>query len=112
MVPSTQDFVDDVAVVGQDDEPFAGFVESSDRKNALRMTHKIHNVVLLPFLIGGAHNPHRFVQQDVDRLLFRRRDEAPIHLHHIPIHNLSSQFRDLPVDGDALLLDQLVRLTT
>ena len=112
MVPSSKDFVHDVAVVGQNDEPFAGFVESSDRENALWMTHKIHNVVLLPFLVGGAHNSHRFVQQYVDGFLFRRRDETTIHLHHIPIHDLGSEFRNLPVDGDALLLDQLVSLTT
>ena len=69
IVSSAEDLVDDVAIVGEEDEPLGGFVQSADGEEALLMPDKGDDILGL-FRISGADDTHGFIEGDVQCLRF------------------------------------------
>lgn len=69
IVSCTQDLVDNVPVIGQEDEALGGFVQSADRKETLLVTDEGDDVFRL-FRIGGTDNADRLVERNVEGLGF------------------------------------------
>src|SRR5277367_821600 len=99
IVFGAKDFVDDVAVVRQEDETFGVLVQPPDRKDAFGMPDKSDDVVF-DMGFGGGGDSHRFVEGDVD-LLFLCTDEFAVDAYFVAVGNLSAQCGDLTVAGDA-----------
>src|ERR1700678_4297623 len=108
IVLGTQYLVDDVAVVGQQDQTLRVLVQPSNRKDALGIPHQIDDVVL-DMSFGGAGNSHRLVQSDVD-LFFLGADRLAVDAYHIALADLGSQGGGVAVAGHAPRIDPLVRL--
>ena len=66
LVLGAQDFVDDVAVVGEQDQAFGVLVQPADRKDSLAVADELDDVVL-DVRLGGAGDPDGLVERDVDR---------------------------------------------
>ena len=64
---SAQQFIDDVAVAGQQNQTFGILVQSADRKDALLVIDEIDDVAFHA-LVGRAGDADRFVQRDIDVL--------------------------------------------
>ena len=102
-----QDLVDDVAIAGEQDQPFGILVQPADREDPLRVVDEIHDVAGHA-LVGGAGDADRLVQRDVDRLLRRRRggqharpDDLAIHAHLVAVQRLGTGADHLAVDAHA-----------
>ena len=65
VVLRAEDFVDDVAVVRQQDQSLGVLVEAADGKNALRMADEFHDI---PFDVRfrGARDADRLVERDIN----------------------------------------------
>ena len=108
VVARPQDLIDDVAVAGQQDEAFAGFVEAPDGENAFRIVDEINDIVLFPRSIRGANNSYRLVESEVNMLPARFGDGLPVYADFVVFRDLRTHLRDFPVNGHAVLLDQLI----
>ena len=106
VIARAKNFIDDVPVAGEKDKSFAGLVESTYRKNTLRVFDKIHDVVLLAAHIGGAHDTDGLVQGDIDMLFAARLDGLAIDTHIVALFHLRTHLRHLAVDGNSALLDE------
>jgi len=69
LVLLAQDFVDDVAVVGQKNQPGGSFVEAADVEDALRVVEEVDDVGLI-LAVSGAGDAGRLVEGEVDRFGF------------------------------------------
>lgn len=65
LVLLAQDFIDDVAVVGQENQPGGGFIEAANMKNALRIIQEVDDVVLV-LAVSGAGNAGGLVEGEVN----------------------------------------------
>src|ERR1700733_11468411 len=108
IVFGTQYLVDDVAVVGQQDQTLRVLDQSTDRKDALGIPHQLDDVVL-DMSFRGAGNAHRLVQSDVD-LLFLGADRLAVDAYPIALAHLGPQGGGAAVAGHAPRIDPLVRL--
>jgi hypothetical protein len=77
----TQDMIDYIAIVGQEDEAAAIFVQSAYREYALRMIDKIDDIGLI-FQICGAGDPYRLIEYNIGKFLFGCQAHA-IYGHYI-----------------------------
>mgnify|MGYP003558956344 CR=1 FL=1 len=65
LVLGTQDFIDDIAVICEQDQAFRIFIEASDMEYPEGMVDQIDNIPLDAFF-GRARDADRFVQGNVD----------------------------------------------
>ena len=72
VVASPEYFIDDIAVIGQENEAFARLVKTSNRENSLRIIDVVNNVVFLADVVGGADNTYWFVKSNIDEFLLWR----------------------------------------
>ena len=83
VVTGTQNFVDQIAVVGEENQPLRVFIQTANRENAAAVVHEINNVVPLA-IFRGADNPNRFVQRDKHQVFgITRFDDLTIHFYHL-----------------------------
>src|ERR1051325_9390015 len=80
-VTGAQDFINDVAVVGEEDKPFGILIEPAYREDALPMVDCIDDIGLVA-LVSSAGDSGRLVIRNVDRSLFFA-DRLTIYLYHI-----------------------------
>ena len=109
LVLAAQDLVDDVAVVGQQDQPFGVLVEPADRKDALAGSSRSRAMLPATCALGGAGDADRLVERDVDVLL-RAADRLAVDADDVACRDLRAERRDDAVDGDAPGFDARVRL--
>lgn len=69
-VAGPQDLVDDVPVVGQENQPLRVLIEPPNGENAFAVVHKVHNVVRHAGF-GGAGDARRFVQRNEHQAVLR-----------------------------------------
>ena len=94
-----QNFVDDVAVVGQQDQPGGFFIEPPDGKDALFMADEVDDVVA-DVALGGAGNAHRFIEADVDFIfLLAGADDAIVNAHFVSFSHLCAELGAFSVNG-------------
>src|SRR5690606_3948159 len=67
LVLGAQDLVDDVAIAGEQDQPFRILVQAPDREDPLLVADEVDDVAL-DRRFGGAGDPGRLVERDVDVL--------------------------------------------
>ena len=108
VVAGPQNLVHDVAIVGEEDEPFAGLIESPDGEDPRGVVEVVDDVVGFHTCVGGADNAHRLVKCQINRLFDWRGDALAIHPHLIVGSDFGSQLRHLAINGDAALLNELV----
>src|SRR5450631_738023 len=94
-----QQFIDDIAVVGQQNQTFGILVQSPDGKNPVAVADQIDDVVL-DVRLGRAGGSHRLVEHNVDLLLLGAY-ECAVHAHFIGRANLEPQHCADAVAGDA-----------
>lgn len=68
-VSSTQDLVDNIAIIGEEDEPLGRFVQAANGEEALLVTDEGDDVFWL-FRISGTDDAYRFIEGDIERLGF------------------------------------------
>jgi hypothetical protein len=105
-----KNFVNNITVVGQENEPRRVFVETADREDAFRMADCSNDVTRHVGFARRRH-PNRFVVLDVDRLMSPG-DNLAIAGNDITDGNLVSQFGHTTVDGDTTGLDQSIGFST
>jgi len=106
----TQDVVDDVAIVGEQNQTFRFLVQPADREDALFMTDEVHDVVTHT-VFGGAGDADRFVEADVDLLfLFAPANNASVGAHLVAFRNLRTQLSAFAIDGHTPLGNQGIGL--
>src|SRR5579862_6707174 len=98
VVLGTQDLVDDVTVVRQENEPLGILVQTPDRKDAFGVPDQINDVVL-DVGFGRAGDPGRLVQSNVNLLLLGA-DQIAVDAYLITCGDPGSQARALTVAGD------------
>jgi hypothetical protein len=108
IVLHAQDFVDDVAVVGQQDQAFGILVQAPDRKDPLAVADQIDDVAI-DVRFAGAGNADRLVQRDVD-VLFLGADRLAVDADLVALCHLRAEHGRHAVAGHAPLLDPLVGL--
>ena len=113
LVFRAQDFVDDVAVAGQQDQPFRILVEPANRKDAARMIDTVDDVAVHVFF-SSTGDANRFVKRNVDMFLAALahgwHDFRAIDLHERTLRQLDAYAGKFTVDGDPSFADQPVRL--
>jgi hypothetical protein len=113
VVLGAQHLVDDVAVVGQQDQPLRVLVEPPDREDPLGVIDEVDDVAG-DVALGGARDPDRLVERDVDRprLLARAADALAVEAHVVAVLDLGPERGGHAVDGDAALGDEGVGFAT
>ena len=105
-VAGAQDLVDDIAIVGQEDQPLGGFVQSADGEEAFLVTDEGDDV--LRFLrVGGTDDPYWFVEGEVEGFGFGFQRLA-IDADHIAGRDTVTGAGGFVVDGDPTGVDQAV----
>lgn len=107
IVFGTQDFVDDIAIAGQQYQSVRILVQTANGKYALFVANKINNVSL-DVTFGGAGNSHGFVQTNVNMFLLARADKFFVYAHFITIINRCAKFSAFAVYGYAAAADQFI----
>ena len=92
LVLRSQDRVDDVAVIGQEDQAFRVLVQPADGEQPLRMADEIDDVVLYG-TVGRALDADGLVEREVDPARFSG-DRPAVDLDLIAIENLGTERRD------------------
>ena len=116
MVFRSQQFVDDVAIAGQQDQTLGILVEPTNRKDALLMVDEVDDVAL-HLAFGCAGDANRLVQRDIDMLAHTRRNRPgpnPLALDHhlVAFGILVADPRNLPIQHDLARCNQTIRLTS
>jgi hypothetical protein len=70
LVAGAENFVDDIAIGGEEDEAIGGFVEAADGEDALGVVYVIDNVAG-DVALGGARNANGFVEGQIHELAGR-----------------------------------------
>ena len=104
-----QNFVDDVAVVRQENQAFGVLVQPPDRKDTFRVRDQVDDVVL-DVRFGGAGDADRLVESNVNLLLLGA-DQLAVDAHLVARGNPGAQCGALAVAGDAARINPFVRLT-
>ena len=112
IVTGTQDLVDQIAVVGEENQPLRVFIQTANREDTAAVVHEINDVVPLT-VFRGADNPNRFVQRDKHQVFgITRFDELTIHFNHVARHHLVTNRGALAVEEHITLFNVTVRLAT
>src|SRR5208283_5986726 len=106
VVFGAQDFVDDVAVVGEQNQSLGILVQTADREDPLAVPDELDDVVL-DLEVGGAGDARRLVERHVDMLFFRA-DELAVQAHLVACRHLRTEDGAYAVAGDASRFDPLV----
>ena len=85
-----ENFIHQISFARQKNQPFAVFVQSSNRENAFGMTNKINDVVLFSKRICGRNDSYGLVKGNVNVLLLRLSDQLPIYAYLILWKDLSA----------------------
>ena len=110
IVTGTQDFIHQVAVVGQKDKSLRIFVQTTNWKHALAVIHEINNVVALA-VFGGADNPYRLIQRDKNQIFrFTRLNQPTIYFYDVARHHLIADGGAFTIQEDIPLFDKAIRL--
>jgi hypothetical protein len=78
VVSCPKDFVYDVSIVGQKDQPLTGFVQSPNGKNPFGVVDIVDDVVFFHPSVGGTNNTFGFVKGQVNKFVFGLMDRLPI----------------------------------
>src|SRR4029077_9548269 len=108
VVFGTKNFIDDVAVVRQEDQAFGVLVQSTDWEDTFRVSDQIDDVVL-DVSFGGASDSGGLVERNVD-LRSLGTDQLAVDAHLVTGADPSTQGGALPVAGDSARFNPLVRL--
>ena len=109
LVASAQNFIDDVAIIGQENEAFTHLIQSSDWENPRGIIDEVDDVVLFADLVCGANNAHRLVQRDVNQLRsFQLSHLLAFHRDHISRLQPRAHFWDHSIDGHLTQINQLI----
>src|SRR5450631_2324352 len=108
VVLSPQDLVDDVAVVGQQDQALGILIEAPYGKYPFLVPDKFDDVAI-DVRFAGAGDANRLVQRDVNVLLALA-DRLAVDAHFVTDTDLGAEHGGLAVAGNAPLLDPLVGL--
>src|SRR5208283_4544857 len=101
-----QQFIDNIAVVGQQNQAFRILVQSAYGENPSAVADEVDDVVLdMRFRRVG--NSHRLIECNVDLLLLGA-DEITVHAHFIAAGDLCAEYRANAVAGDAPRFDPFV----
>ena len=107
-VLDAQNLVDDIAIVGQQDEPGRVLVQATDRKNSGGMVD-LRDDVPGDVRLAGGRDADRLVVLHVDQRIAPRNDASVRRDDVLRVH-LIAQTGDVSVDRDATRLDQPVGL--
>ncbi|MNT53483.1 hypothetical protein D3C72_1905700 [compost metagenome] len=90
IVASTEDLIDQFAVIGQENQPLGVFIQAPDRKDASAVINEITNVI--PHVLPHAGNDaNRLVQCDKHQIVRTTGfDLLAVNFHHIPGQYLSA----------------------
>src|SRR6202022_2670400 len=108
IVFGTEDLIDDVAVVRQEDQTLRVLVQAPDRKDAFWVPDEVDDVVLDVGLRGAGHS-HRLIEGQID-LLFLGADRLTIDAYLIAIVDSSAQSGHLTVAGNPARINPFIRL--
>lgn len=112
VVTGPQDLVDQITVVGKENQALRIFVESANREDALAVIDEIADVIALALFHGG-DNPHRLIQGNQHQIVFiARLDKLTIDLHHIACKYLRAHSGAFAVNENVALLDVTIGVTT
>ena len=78
VISGTEYFVDDIAVAGKQDQPFALFIQSANGEYAAGIMNERYNIIALGG-VGGANNAGWFVQCEIYVLLYFEINDAAIY---------------------------------
>ena len=106
IVACTEDLVDDVAVVGEEDESFGGYVEAADWEYAPGVTDMLDDVVW-NVGVGGSDDTYGFVVGEVNGV-FLALDNFTCDGHYVAGGYFGSQLGGLTIDGDHAFFDEAV----
>jgi hypothetical protein len=109
IVFGTEDLVDDIAVVREEDQTLRVLVQSPYGKDALRVPDEIDDVVL-DVGFRGAGNSDGLIEGNID-LLFFDADRLTVDAYVVAVHDPRAQRGELTVASNAARIDPLVRLT-
>lgn len=110
LVASPEDLVDDVAIVGEEDEPLGRLVQSADREEAL-FVPDIGDDIFRLFGISGTDNTHRLVECDIKGLRFCLEGFA-IDTNDVPGRNTVAGSGRLTIQGYSATFDQAISFAT
>lgn len=108
VVVSAEDLIDDIAIAGEEDESFTGFIESPDGEDAFGVFDVVDDVILFDACIGGANDPDRFMEGDVHRFGISVYDGFAIDAHIIIGTHFRPHFGHLPVDRHPFRFNELI----
>lgn len=105
-ISGAKDLVDDIAIVGEEDEAPGGFVQAADGEKALLVADEGDDVFWL-FWIGRTDDAYRFIEGDIERLGFGF-ERLTIDPDDITGRDPVAGTGGLVVDGDPAGVDQPV----
>ena len=112
IVTGAQDFIHQIAMVGQKDQPLGVFIQATDGENAFAVVYEINDVVAFA-VFGSADDANRFIQRNQDQIVrFARLNQPAIDLYHVARFNLVADGSALAVDKNVALFDKAIGFTT
>ena len=104
----TQDLVDDVAVVGQQDQALGILVQPANGEYPLGMADQVDDIAV-DMRLCRAGDSHRFIESDVNLRLLNA-DDLAVDANLILRADSRAEERTVPIASDASGFDPLVRL--
>jgi len=108
VIPGSENLIDDVSVIGHEDESFTGFIQSTNGEDAGGISDEINDVILLHLAIRSANNANGLMESHIDRFFTGFGDELAHHLHFISREDFSAHLRLFPVDGDLPFIYEII----
>ena len=110
VVARAQDFVHQIAIAGEENQPLGVLVQSANGEDPLTMAHMVDDVTALR-RVGGADHAHGLVEGDKDQVLFvSRLDQLAVHRDLVAGQHLIAHLGRLAINGNVAVLDIAVGL--
>lgn len=112
-VTDPQDFINNIAVTGEEDKPFRLVVEAADRVDSCSVTNSVGDIIRI-IAVGGAGDANGFVVGDIDAIRFIIRAVfyfRPADFDCVTGHYAGAEAGYVAVNGDLALLDMRIGFT-
>ncbi len=109
VIGGTQDLVDDISIVCEQDKPLGHLIESPDVEDAGGEVDKIDDVVALSW-VGGRYDANGLVEGEVDDLHTVVANPSPVNGNRVGCPHFCPHLSDVAIYLDTTLFDIPVRL--
>jgi hypothetical protein len=90
LILSPQNDIDDVPIIGQEDEPLGILIQTTDGENTFRKSNKVDDVVR-SVTVCGALDTDRFIERQINALRLLPQF-ATVEQHQVAVFDLGSEF--------------------